>query len=81
MYSDGIDFVFYESYVNVKIELVYCDNKNIVILILEEGYDYKVDFVIMWFEDLFGIIIVEVKRVDWKSKIIFEKNKNFNFLL
>lgn len=81
MYSDGTDFVPYESHVNAKIELAYRDNKNTVILTSEEGHDYKVDLATMRLEDSSGTIIAEVKRVDRKSKIIFEKNKNLNSLL
>ena len=73
MYSDGTNFVPYESQVNAKIELAYHDRKDTVIITSEEGEDYKVDFITMRVKDAYGTIITTVKRVDRKSKstIIF----------
>jgi len=78
MYSVGTNFVRYESHVNAKIELAFHDQKNTVILTSEEGDDYEVDFAAMRVSDPFGNIIAEVKRVDQKSKIINELNKNLD---
>ena len=78
MYNDGTNFVPYESQVNAKIELAYHDNKNTVILTSEEGDDYKVDFNTMRAKDTYDTIITEVKRVDRKSKIIYQITKNPN---
>ena len=75
MYSDGTNFVPYESQVNAKIELAYDDNKNKVILTSEEGDDFKVDFNTMRVIDAYGTIITEVKRVDKKSKIVYPSKK------
>ena len=78
MYSDGTNFVRYESHVNAKIELAYHDKKNTVILTSEQGDDYEVDLTAMQVNDPSGNIIAELKRVDQKSKIINELNKIFD---
>ena len=78
MYSDGINFIPYESQANAKIELAYHDEKDTVTLTSEEGDDYKVDFTTMQAKDAYGTIISKVKRVDKKSKIIYQINKNLN---
>jgi len=78
MYSDGTNFVPYESDVNAKIELAYHDNKNTVTITSEERDDYKVDFATMRVQDAYGTINTEVKRVDRKSKKFYQVNKNLN---
>lgn len=70
MYSDGANFVPYESDVNAKIELAYHDKKNTVTITSEEGHDYQVEFTTMRATDARGTVITEVKRVDRKSEII-----------
>ena len=79
IYSDGTNFVPYESQANAKIELAYHDEKDTVKLTSEEGDDYKVDFTTMQAKDAYGTIISQIKRVDKKSKIIYQINKNLNF--
>ena len=74
MYSDGTNFVPYETQVNARIELAYHDNKNTVIITSEEGDNYNVDFITMRVNDPYGTIITEVKRVDRKSKLIYQIN-------
>jgi len=71
MYSDGTNFVPYESNLNARIELAHHDEKKAVIITSEEGDDFLVDFITMRAKDPNGTIIAEVKRVDRKSKIIY----------
>ena len=68
MYSDGTNFVPYESQVNAKIELAYHDGKDTVRITSEEGDDYKVDFTTMQAKDAYGTIITKVERVDQKVR-------------
>lgn len=78
MFSDGSNFVPYESLLNARIEQAYQDSKNTVRITSEEGADFVVDFTTMRGKDPNGTIITEVKRVDRKSKIIYSVNNNFN---
>lgn len=71
MYSDGTNFVPYESNLNARIELAHHDEKKAVTITSEEGDDFLVDFITMRAKDPSGTIISEVKRVDRKSKIIY----------